>query len=206
MRLLKKNEGYLYKLYFEGVLQYIGKTTQLQTRLHTHTKTKVFDKVEVAVVGLDVLEKLEMSLIMEFNPPLNKTKITSLAAYGDEARKQCGQIVFEDAGWDSSYAEESKKSLRAAALKIEVEEYVKTMLLETEPMIAKLCVENMLPKKDWIKRETLEDIIRSNNLSEFLCLAETNKKTLLECNAGRYVSYMKSERLLSKYADDEAIL
>lgn len=200
MRLLRKNEGYIYKLYYEGVLQYIGKTTDLQLRLRTHTKDKVFDRVEVAVVRIDDIECLEMSLIFELNPPLNKSKIVALAEKGNKVRAGIGEIVFVDTGFDGSYAEEAKKNIRSAAEKRETEEYVKRVLLETEPLIARMCVGNLLPKKSWITRETLEDIVRSNNINEFLFYVETSKSCLQEEHAVKFLDYINSEKLPSKYA------
>lgn len=61
----------IYFLFLNGELVYIGKTINLQTRLVTHLRDKVFDSYRYIECPQDRLNHYELRWIKRFKPPLN---------------------------------------------------------------------------------------------------------------------------------------
>lgn len=70
----------IYKLFYKGDLVYIGSTINLSNRAKDHKNSgKVFDEVKIALVSEKDKLKLENYLILEEQPPLNKSVDLGLA-------------------------------------------------------------------------------------------------------------------------------
>ena len=64
MKKLPEKPG-VYFLYQSSILVYIGKATNLRTRVHTHLSDKVFDEVGYEVVHWSRARKLEDTLLRD---------------------------------------------------------------------------------------------------------------------------------------------
>jgi len=205
--LRRMSEGYIYKLWYEGELAYIGKTTNLKSRISDHKRDKLFDRVEAAIVPIDIIEAVEMSLIFELSPKLNRNKIQRLADDGDEYRTELGALLFEDMGFDSRYVDERKDYWAKTSAERESIERLNTLVAQAQPIIVGMCIEQTIPRNDWITVETLESIVASGYLSEFIWQAEKNSQCLREAIARRYEKFVTAQSLPSRYdtAEDRAI-
>lgn len=87
LQLLVPEIHVVYKLFLNGVLVYIGSTSDLYSRTCDHIRDgKEFDKVEIVIIKEEDKLPLEHHMILEYRPPLNKV------VYLKEADKWCGDV------------------------------------------------------------------------------------------------------------------
>lgn len=96
----RKKEAVVYKLFSGDSLIYIGQTVNLQSRLDDHSKNKVFDKVEYFYIDKEDVDCVEAYLIMEHNPPQNKSVRSVLFSAGRDAfakkYSECVPHIIQD--------------------------------------------------------------------------------------------------------------
>ena len=76
------NQHYLYRLWLNGELQYIGQTNNMKQRTSEHRRDKLFDAVDYILVDENDIDKIEMYFIKKYLPPLNNSLIDNLATLG----------------------------------------------------------------------------------------------------------------------------
>jgi hypothetical protein len=70
---LPKRTGlFVYFLFDKGKIVYIGQTNELNSRVHSHTKNKEFDRVVAIPVDGRFINAVEKGLIKFFSPPMNR--------------------------------------------------------------------------------------------------------------------------------------
>jgi hypothetical protein len=75
----------VYFLYHDKVLQYIGQSVNVYSRLNQHAEGGefVFNKIYFLPCHVDVLDKTEKEMIRHFTPPFNKQKYNGQKKDGD---------------------------------------------------------------------------------------------------------------------------
>lgn len=63
--------GYIYFLYKDNALLYIGQTTNIISRISNHFSFSIYDKVRLIECDIDKLKHYEYRLIKYFKPSLN---------------------------------------------------------------------------------------------------------------------------------------
>jgi hypothetical protein len=67
-------KAYIYFLFQDNEIVYIGQTTSFQTRIKQHQREKDFNKVALIHIYKGYLDLAEMINILEYNPKLNSQK------------------------------------------------------------------------------------------------------------------------------------
>lgn len=66
--------GYVYFLYMDKILVYIGKSISLEGRIREHLRTRDFDEIRIGQCKVDLLDEMEAILIDRFRPIYNSCK------------------------------------------------------------------------------------------------------------------------------------
>ena len=83
----KEVKKYIYFLIDNDICVYIGQTLNLESRINTHKKDKIFNLVYVhEPKQKDRIDELELDLIEIFHPKYNKTGKNGLGAYSAAER------------------------------------------------------------------------------------------------------------------------
>ena len=89
---------YVYFLFFNDLLLYIGKAAVLQSRIQQHRKTRIFNKVLYIEVGEGQSAKLEEDMILKYKPPCNGALLRKTEKYkdknGDHVLFIIGYLIF----------------------------------------------------------------------------------------------------------------
>lgn len=71
---IQNGMGYIYFLFMEGTIVYVGKSMSLFSRIGSHLGKKKFDRMSCIKVRSDMIDNFEVAFIKHFRPSLNKTK------------------------------------------------------------------------------------------------------------------------------------
>lgn len=70
--IFKYSIGFIYRIYYEDSIVYVGQTLNLKQRIDAHLKNKIFGMYDYAEVMTDSIDKYESYYINKHHPVLNK--------------------------------------------------------------------------------------------------------------------------------------
>lgn len=174
------SDGYIYFLFYKGVLVYIGKSESLYGRIAVHRETKIFDKVLYESCPIEKLKTVERELIKHYKPILN-------GEYGNKPDKKVCVIG------DSIFIHPKKQSFKLSDGRIYDKQNAVIGYIDADYV----CWHG---SKEWHRYCFSEDSIQ-----DFLLPTKTNSGSFLgynyyfDENKHEFVAVKKEPKLYDKY-------